>query len=71
MQVGFQNVGDPDAMIGSDRGVVVYVAYRVDHHALAGSFRTDYIRVVGEVLNPNCFNEHRSSPDVAPVKVTV
>jgi len=56
--MGFQSVGDSDAMFGGDVYVLIDVPGRVYDRALPGLFRADHIGIVGQTVDPDGFNEH-------------
>ena len=61
MKVGFQSVGDSDAMLGDDIYVLIDVPGWVDDCALPGLFRAYHIGIVGQTFDSGGFNEQRSS----------
>ena len=57
MEVGFQSVGDSDAMLGDDIYVLIDVPGWVDDCALPGLFRAYHIGIVGQTFDSDGFNE--------------
>ena len=57
MKVGFQSVGDSDAMLGDDIYVLIDVPGWVDDCALPGLFRAYHIGIVGQTFDSDGFNE--------------
>ena len=58
MKVGFQSVGDPDAMLGDDIYVLIDVPAWVYDCALTGLLRAYHIGIVGQTVDSDGFNEH-------------